>query len=60
MRAHEFLKENADAGTTSAGSMATVAMPLGQVVTRKVRRVETKYANSYNNSIPLRTTKNAR
>ena len=59
MRAYEFLKENADAGTTSAGSMATVVIPLGQVITRVVSRNETKYANSYKNPIPLRTTKNA-
>ena len=60
MRAHEFLKENADAGTTSTGSMATVVMPLGQVVARKIHQNKTKYANGYKNPIPLRTTKNAR
>lgn len=60
MRAHEFLKENADAGTTSAGSMATVAVPLGGVVTRNMHQNKTKYANGYKNPIPVRNIKNAR
>jgi len=29
MRASEFITENASAGATSSGSVATVAMPLG-------------------------------
>ena len=29
MRASEFITENASAGATSSGSIATVAMPLG-------------------------------
>lgn len=60
MRAHEFLKENADTGTTSAGSMATVVMPMGEVITREAYQNKTKYANGYKNPVPVRNTKNAR
>lgn len=31
MRAHEFIAENASAGATGAGSVATVSQPLGMV-----------------------------
>ena len=36
MRLHEFvdLKENATAGATGSGSVATVSMPLGGMLTR--------------------------
>lgn len=36
MRLHEFvnLRETASAGSTSSGSVATVAMPLGDMITR--------------------------
>jgi hypothetical protein len=34
MRASEFIAENASAGATSSGSVATVAQPLGGVITR--------------------------
>jgi hypothetical protein len=36
MRLHEFvdLRENASAGATSSGSIATVAAPLGGVISR--------------------------
>ena len=36
MRLHEFvdLKENASAGATSSGSVATVAMPIGGMISR--------------------------
>ena len=36
MRLHEFvdLKENASAGATSSGSVATVAQPLGGMIAR--------------------------
>jgi len=36
MRLHEFvdLKETASAGATSSGSIATVAMPLGGMISR--------------------------
>ena len=34
MRASEFIVENESAGTTGSGSIATVAQPLGGVITR--------------------------
>jgi hypothetical protein len=34
MRLHEFVTENATAGATGSGSIATVAQPLGGVITR--------------------------
>jgi len=34
MRASEFITENATAGATGSGSIATVAQPLGGVITR--------------------------
>lgn len=34
MRFSEFVTENASAGATSSGSVATVAMPLGGTITR--------------------------
>jgi len=34
MRASEFVVENASAGATSSGSVATVAQPMGSVITR--------------------------
>ena len=34
MRASEFIAENASAGATSSGSVATVAAPLGGMISR--------------------------
>jgi hypothetical protein len=34
MRANEFIAENASAGSTGSGSIATVAQPLGGTITR--------------------------
>ena len=34
MRASEFITENASAGATGSGSVATVSMPVGDVITR--------------------------
>ena len=34
MRAREFVKENASVGATSSGSIATVAVPLGGMMSR--------------------------
>jgi hypothetical protein len=34
MRAQEFIRENASVGATSAGSVATVAMPMGSTISR--------------------------
>jgi len=47
MRAHEFIAENASAGATGSGSVATVAMPLGGMITRNGGSFFTgKYSNS--------------
>jgi len=46
MRAREFIKENASAGATSTGSIAVVAQPTGQVITRTQNRRPGKYKNS--------------
>jgi hypothetical protein len=34
MRASEFIAENASAGATGSGSIATVAQPMGGMITR--------------------------
>jgi hypothetical protein len=34
MRAHEFIAENASAGATGSGSIATVTTPVGGMLTR--------------------------
>jgi hypothetical protein len=34
MRLHEFVTENATAGATGSGSIATVAQPLGDMIAR--------------------------
>jgi hypothetical protein len=46
MRAREFVKENASAGATSMGSIAAVAQPIGQTITRTQNRKPGKYKNS--------------
>jgi hypothetical protein len=46
MRAREFVKESASAGATSTGSVATVAQPMGQTITRTQNRAPGKYKNS--------------
>ena len=47
MRASEFILENATAGATGSGSIATVAQPLGGVITRNAGSFFTgKYMNS--------------
>jgi hypothetical protein len=47
MRASEFIAENATAGATGSGSIATVAQPLGGVITRNGGSFFTgKYMNS--------------
>lgn len=53
MRAHEFLSENATAGATGAGSIATVAEPLGGVITRNGGSFFSgKYSNSATPNTP--------
>lgn len=47
MRASEFIIENATAGATSSGSVATVAMPVGGMISRNGGNffTGTKYTN---------------
>jgi hypothetical protein len=47
MRAREFVTENATAGATGSGSIATVAQPLGGVIRRNAGSFFSgKYSNS--------------
>jgi hypothetical protein len=47
MRASEFIAENATAGATGSGSIATVAQPLGGVIRRNAGSFFSgKYMNS--------------
>ena len=46
MRAREFIRETASAGATSSGSIAAVAQPMGQTITRTQNRAPGKYKNS--------------
>ncbi len=47
MRASEFIREDASAGATSAGSIATVSQPVGGMITRVGFGKPAKYTNSY-------------
>ena len=47
MRASEFILENASAGATSSGNVATVAQPLGGTITRNSG---TFFSGKYSNS----------
>ena len=47
MRAREFVTENASAGATSSGNVATVAQPLGGTITRNSG---TFFSGKYSNS----------
>lgn len=46
MRAREFLGEEASAGVTTAGSMASISQSLGSMISRAGSRKPAKYANS--------------
>lgn len=46
MRASEFIRENASAGASCSGGVATVAQPLGTVISRAPLSRPAKYANS--------------
>ena len=52
MRAREFLPENATAGATGAGSIATVSQPLGSLVSRVGLGRPAKYMNSATRAKP--------
>ena len=58
MRISEILKENATSGATSSGSVATVAMPLGSILSRAGSTKTAKYSNSAR-SIDSRKKKHA-
>ena len=47
MRAREFVTENASAGATGSGNVATVAQPLGGILTRNSG---TFFSGKYSNS----------
>jgi hypothetical protein len=53
MRANEFIAENASAGATGSGSIATVDAPLGSMVTRNAGSFFSgKYSNSATPNTP--------
>jgi hypothetical protein len=53
MRASEFVVENATAGATGSGSIATVAQPLGGAITRNAGSFFSgKYSNSATPNTP--------
>ena len=53
MRASEFVVENATTGATGSGSIATVAQPLGGVITRNGGSFFSgKYSNSATPNTP--------
>ena len=53
MRAYEFIAENASAGATGSGSIATVAQPLGGTITRNAGSFFSgKYSNSATPNTP--------
>jgi hypothetical protein len=53
MRAREFVTENASAGATGSGNVATVAQPLGGMLTRNSGSFFSgKYSNSATPNTP--------
>jgi hypothetical protein len=52
MRASEFVVENASAGATGAGSVATVAMPIGMQTRNGGSFFSGKYSNSATPNTP--------
>ena len=53
MRASEFIAENASAGATGSGSIATVAQPMGGAITRNSGSFFSgKYSNSATPNTP--------
>ena len=54
MRAQEFIREDASAGATGSGSIATVAMPLGGVISRNTQSFFAghKYSNDETPNTP--------
>jgi hypothetical protein len=58
MRAREFVLEDASSGASSAGSVATVAMPMTGGAALK--RIEPPKPGKYANSLPQTGKKHAR
>jgi hypothetical protein len=58
MRAREFINE--DSGATCSGNIATMAVPMGEVISRQFDNFKTKYANAYKKPWVQRKLKNAR
>ena len=54
MRAHEFIREDASAGATGSGSIATVATPIGGVISRNTQSFFAghKYSNDETPNTP--------
>jgi hypothetical protein len=52
MRAHEFIKEDASAGSSSAGSVASVAQPLGLISRSGVSMMTGKYTKDFTPNTP--------
>ena len=54
MRAQEFIRENASAGATGSGSVATVATPIGGVIARNTQSFFAghKYSNDETPNTP--------
>ena len=54
MRAQEFIRENASAGATGSGSVATVATPIGGVISRNAQSFFAghKYSNDETPNTP--------
>jgi hypothetical protein len=53
MRACEFIMENATAGATSSGSIATISQPMGSAITRNGGSFFSgKYSNSATPNTP--------
>jgi hypothetical protein len=54
MRAQEFIREDASAGATGSGSIATMAMPLGGVISRNTQSFFAghKYSNDETPNTP--------
>ena len=54
MRAQEFIRENASAGATGSGSVATVSTPIGGVISRNAQSFFAghKYSNDETPNTP--------
>ena len=51
MRAREFVRENASAGASCAGNVASVAHPMGGLIKREGITKPAKYANSVTSTV---------